>query len=162
MKKPSAIPGHGAAFFWLPAVIVLLGDGFLKHYLRVNHAYQSFSIIKSILNITVVFNTGAAFSLFRGKSAFLVWAAVLFLVFFVIFLRGRRDPTRLFLIAAGLIVGGALSNLYDRVVLGYVVDYIDFRVWPVFNLSDACINVGAGLLIWEEIKRRPQKHEKTS
>jgi signal peptidase II len=57
-----------------------------------------------------------------------------------------------FAISYGLIIGGALSNLFDRVFLGYVVDYIDLRVWPVFNLSDSCITVGIGLLLFYSFK----------
>jgi signal peptidase II len=61
--------------------------------------------------------------------------------------------------AAGLILTGALGNLYDRFTLGYVVDFIDWRVWPVFNVADACITVGAVLLGICLVRRRPVSKE---
>ncbi len=54
----------------------------------------------------------------------------------------------------GLIIGGALSNMYDRIFLGYVVDYLDFKIWPVFNLSDSCITIGVALLLIDSFRSR--------
>ncbi len=51
-------------------------------------------------------------------------------------------------VALGLVLGGALSNLFDRIFYGFVVDYIDIIIWPVFNLSDMCINVGVGIFLF--------------
>ena len=65
----------------------------------------------------------------------------------------KKYKVHLFLIPCGLILGGAVSNLWDRIFLGFVVDYIDLRVWPVFNLSDSCITVGVGLLLWQSFKK---------
>jgi signal peptidase II len=57
------------------------------------------------------------------------------------------------MVSCGLILGGAISNLCDRITLGYVVDYFDFRVWPVFNISDSCITTGTGLLLIDSFKK---------
>lgn len=64
-----------------------------------------------------------------------------------------KDRNRGFVVnlAYGLIIGGALSNLFDRIVYGYVIDYLDFRVWPVFNVSDACITVGVVLILYRTV-----------
>ncbi len=57
----------------------------------------------------------------------------------------------------GLILGGALSNLFDRIFYGYVVDYIDIRIWPVFNLSDMCISIGVGLMLFYSFARSEKR-----
>jgi len=67
-------------------------------------------------------------------------------------MKKENKKTTFFLISGGLILGGALSNLWDRLYLGYVVDYIDLRVWPVFNISDSCITTGAIFLLWDSYR----------
>ena len=135
--------------------MVFTGDFFLKKYFRLNHPFESMPVIKNIFHLSVVFNKGAAFGVFQGQTAFLIaMSAILIILFFTCF---HREEDRSFFnaIAYGLVLGGALSNLFDRVTLGYVVDYLDFRVWPVFNLSDTCICTGVGLLIIKSFKAKP-------
>ena len=134
---------------WVVATIVFLADFFIKGYLRSQFPFQSIPVIKNVLHITLVFNPGAAFGILQRNTAFLIYAGIVFILLFFILMKKENKKSTLFLIACGLIVGGAFSNLWDRLYLGYVVDYIDFRVWPVFNISDACITIGAGLLLWE-------------
>jgi signal peptidase II len=102
------------------------------------------------LRLNLSFNSGAAFGLGAGLGPFiLVGAAMLVVVFFVI---GRHSLTRslLLTVALGLVLGGAIGNLIDRVVRdngGAVIDFIDLRWWPIFNVADAAISVGAVLLV---------------
>ena len=157
---------------WLTTLLVFIADFFIKSYLRSYLAFQSIPLIKNILHITVVFNRGAAFGFFSGKTNFLVYIGIIFILLFLFFIkreskksssglkqsasfRGGVTAPRslLFLISCGLILGGALSNLCDRIFLGYVVDYIDIRIWPVFNLSDSCISIGVSLLFLNSFKR---------
>ncbi|MGH2443432.1 MAG: signal peptidase II [Chloroflexota bacterium] len=92
-------------------------------------------------------NTGAAFSIFRsGGAVFVVIAVVVSAGIIVYFRRVTESPLPV-RIALGLILGGALGNLIDRVRLGFVVDFIDLRWWPVFNIADSCIVIGTVLLI---------------
>ena len=97
------------------------------------------------LYLTYAENTGAAFSLMRNSNALLIAVslAVLACLFYY-----RRDIVKDGGSRLGywLVVAGALGNLYDRALYGHVVDFIDFRVWPVFNVADSCISVGAALL----------------
>jgi len=130
------------------AALVFLLEFFVKTYLRANLAFQSIPVIKNIFHITVIFNKGAAFGILRGKTNFLVYATVVFILIFILVMKKESKKTAFFYIACGFILGGAISNLYDRIFLGYVVDYLDFRIWPVFNLSDSCITTGAFLLLW--------------
>lgn len=137
------------------AILVVSVDSLIKGHLSANfYPGQSFPIIPNIFNITLVLNTGAAFGIFRDKTIFLVYVGIFLLLAFLIFLsRDQKNKTLLFWVSAGLIVGGAVSNLWDRVSLGYVVDYLDFRIWPVFNLSDTCICTAAGLLMIDSLKK---------
>ena len=133
---------------WGIAALVFLFDFLIKGYLRSNLAFESIPVIKNIFHITVVFNTGAAFGVLQGKTNFIIYITLIFILWLFIFLRKEKQVAPRFAICYGLIFGGALSNLYDRIFLGYVVDYIDLRIWPVFNLSDSCITIGIGLLLF--------------
>jgi len=137
---------------WVVATAVFLADFFTKGYLRAQLPFQSIPVIKNIFHITLVFNQGAAFGILQKSTSFLIYASIVFILIFFILIKKENKKSKLFLVACGLIVGGALSNLWDRLHLGYVVDYIDFRIWPVFNISDACITIGVSLLLWESYR----------
>jgi len=126
---------------------------------------QSLPVIPSVLHLTYVQNTGAAFGLFRGYVGLLVLVAGGTIAWIVMeLLRMRRPPphpshgqapqSRLMEVALALVLGGAAGNVIDRLRLGYVVDFIDVRVWPVFNLADSAITIGVGLLVWRALRRR--------
>jgi signal peptidase II len=161
---------------WSIATIVFVTDFFIKSYFARHLAFRSCPLIKNILHISVVFNRGAAFGFFSGKTNLLICVGIIFILLFLVFIKreGKKSIARqkesssgastgrspIFLISCGLILGGALSNLYDRIFLGYVVDYIDIRIWPVFNLSDSCISIGVALLILNSFKRTNARNEK--
>jgi len=140
------------------SLIIFFSDFFIKSYLKDNFAYQSIPVIKNILKITVVFNKGAAFGILKGYSDMLVYIGVIFIVILIVALKKDAGKNIFTVIALGLIIGGALSNMFDRIVYGFVVDYIDLRVWPVFNLSDMCISVGVGVLFLRSFARNEEKH----
>lgn len=104
--------------------------------------------ILPFFHLTYIENTGAAFGVGMGQNSF-------FIVFSIVLLAGlyyysRQWPRNNLWLQAGLllVVSGALGNLYDRLAYGFVVDFLDCRVWPVFNLADSCISVGACCLAW--------------
>jgi len=110
--------------------------------------YGSVKIFK-FLHLTYVENTGAAFGLLQDANWF--WLIVMLIVITFIVkswkeLSALRPP--LGMLGVSLILGGAAGNVYDRIVLGFVVDMIDFRVWPVFNVADSSICIGAALLAY--------------
>ncbi len=137
---------------WIIATVVFLTDFFIKSCFHSQVSFQSIPIIKNIFHITLVHNQGAAFGILQKSSTFLIYISVIFIILFIVFIKKETKKSTLFLIAGGLILGGAFSNLWDRLYLGYVIDYIDFRVWPVFNISDACITVGASFMLWESCR----------
>ena len=115
---------------------------------------HSFPLVPSILHLTYVQNTGAAFGLFPGYPRVFVMLAVVVAGWIIVEL--TRTRPRAWPVETGLLVilGGALGNLIDRLRFGYVVDFIDLRVWPVFNLADSAVTIGVGLLLWHAFRRR--------
>jgi signal peptidase II len=115
----------------------------------------SYPLIKGVLHLTYAQNTGAAFGILRDSGLLLGVLSLLFLLVLILF--GATTPlsSRGVRLALGAGLGGALSNLLDRFSRGYVIDFIDFRVWPVFNLADVAIVVGLGLLCLRLTLRRP-------
>lgn len=110
----------------------------------------SLPILKNVFYLTLVHNTGTAFGLFKNQTYFFIIISLVIIL--VIFLLIKKTKGNLILkIALSLIIGGAFSNLIDRIRLGYVIDFLDFRIWPVFNIADSCITVGAFLLAWRLI-----------
>jgi signal peptidase II len=103
-------------------------------------------VVPGLLSLTHVQNRGVAFGLLSSAAPLVPVLVVLTLVVFVTYNKGRQFSTPA---AAGiaLMAGGAVGNLIDRLRLGYVVDYLDVHIWPVFNLADAAIVTGAGLLL---------------
>lgn len=103
-------------------------------------------------HLTYVENTGMAFGLFQNANIFLLIVMLIVIIFIVKSwkeLSALRPP--LGLLGVSFILGGAAGNVYDRIVLGFVVDMIDFRVWPVFNAADSFICIGAALLAFAMI-----------
>jgi signal peptidase II len=111
---------------------------------------ESIAIVKNVLHFTLVHNTGIAFGLFRDSGAvFIVIPLILtgLLVYNVYYHRHSENLNRTYIVAFSLILGGAIGNLIDRLFLGYVIDFIDFRVWPVFNIADSAISIGAAFIL---------------
>lgn len=132
--------------FAATAFVVLGIDQLTKSVVAAKIAQgESVSVLDDVLVIDHVRNTGAAFGLFRGFGGVLALAALAGLVIFGVVV--LRRPYKAAGLAAGLVAGGAIGNLTDRVFRGSVVDFIDFRYWPAFNAADTAISVGAILLL---------------
>lgn len=143
------------------AAIVLLLDLFTKRWIELNLSYGEQIIITEFFNLVLAYNAGAAFSFLSDAAGWQRWflsAIALFVSIFIVYLLYKNTTNRLFCIALSLILGGALGNLWDRIVLGHVVDFLDFHIggyhWPAFNLADSAIVCGACLLIWDSIRGR--------
>lgn len=107
-------------------------------------------IIKDMFHLTYVENTGAAFSILRDKVGFLIFFTGLVLVglFILLFMSIRNKESKILLVALSMVIGGAIGNMYDRIVFGYVVDYFDVRLinFAVFNVADVFVVCGSILL----------------
>jgi len=98
------------------------------------------------MHLTYVRNFGAAFGLFREQRLLFLLALIVMLVAFVWLREELLRLGNVAILASSLLIGGALGNALDRLRLGYVIDFLDFRIWPVFNIADSAIVVGAVLL----------------
>jgi signal peptidase II len=98
------------------------------------------------LVISHIRNSGAAFGTLRGFGGVLALAAVAGVIVFAVVV--WRRPSPMVGVAAALVAGGAMGNLADRIVRGTVVDFVDFRFWPAFNIADSAVTIGAILLVW--------------
>ncbi|MDR7483819.1 MAG: signal peptidase II [Armatimonadota bacterium] len=107
----------------------------------------SVPVIPGVLSLTHVQNTGVAFGLFAGLSPVVTALAALTLLLVLFYNRGRWLASRTAGVGMAAMAGGAAGNLFDRARLGYVVDYLDLHVWPVFNIADVAVVIGAGVLV---------------
>ena len=111
---------------------------------------ESLPVIKNVLHMTLVHNTGIAFGLFKNQGVVFIIIpiiATVLLVFNIYYYRDHKALSRVYIVAFSLILGGAIGNLIDRIYYGYVVDFIDFRIWPVFNIADSAITIGAIIIL---------------
>jgi signal peptidase II len=151
----------GSLWPWLGiALAVVLFDQFTKTLIVGNFELGDSRVVTSFFNIVRWHNTGAAFSFLRDAAGWQRWffiglgslAAV-----FIVWLLHRHSGQRLFSLALALILGGAVGNVIDRLLRGYVVDFIQVHyagwAFPSFNVADSAITIGAGLLILDELLR---------
>jgi signal peptidase II len=138
-------------YLTIPAVILL--DQLVKRAVGMRLQYMggvSLRFIPGLFDIVYVENTGAAFSILQGKRAFLIlFTALMLAALMGYILLKRKSESRTVLMGLSLVVGGGLGNLIDRVRLGYVVDYLEFKPvsFPVFNIADISVCTGCGLLL---------------
>lgn len=118
---------------------------------------DSITIIKNFFYLTYINNDGAAFNILVGKRIFLILIAVLVIVMLISYIKKNNIQNKLELVSISLIIGGSLGNLMDRVIRGYVIDFLDFKIFnynfPIFNLADTFIVIGVILLLLKEIRK---------
>ena len=137
---------------WLIAGLTLAADQFTKWLVvRAFIPGHSVPLLDPVVHLTYVQNIGAAFGLFKGQQLIFILCSILIAGWIVReFLIGTRMP-RVIEWGYALVLGGAIGNLIDRVRLGYVIDFLDLRVWPVFNVGDSAITIGVSLLVWHAL-----------
>jgi signal peptidase II len=133
-------------FIIVIAVIVL--DQLTKFVIGGNLApYQSIPVINGIFHLTLVHNRGAAFGVLKNQLYLFILTSIGAIILIAVHLRQRRGMKfDLYSLALALILAGALGNLIDRLCFGYVIDFLDLRIWPVFNVADSAITIGAAIL----------------
>ena len=141
-------------FVWLSFAIIIIDQGSKHFALQHLTLFQPHAIF-ALLNFTLVFNHGAAFSFLNSQGGWQRWLFIVITIVIssgVLIWMGKTPRKKLLLsIALALVLGGALANLWDRVSLGYVVDFIDFHVntwhWATFNIADSAVSVGVVMLV---------------
>ena len=157
----SAKTGSAGLLQWIGlALIILIADQFTKVLIVGYYNLHDSTYVTSFFNVVRMHNTGAAFSFLAGGSGWqrLFFTAIgLAAVAFILWLLKSHAGQRLFSFALACIMGGAIGNVIDRLVHGYVIDFLDFH-WrgmhfPAFNVADSAITVGAACLILDELLR---------
>ncbi len=140
---------HQVLLFALAAVIFGLDQytkSLVRAHLPLNESWNPIAWLDPIVTLTHVRNTGAAFGLLPGMGVMFILVAIVVIALIVLFYRRIAQSSLILTIALGLQLGGSTGNLLDRLVRGYVTDFVDFRWWPVWNVADASLVVGAILL----------------
>jgi signal peptidase II len=147
----------------LIAVVVVILDQASKYAAVAMLADKPPVEVTSFFNLLLVYNRGAAFSFLAGAGGwqreFFTGIAIVASIWIVYLLR-RYPQQSLFCLALSLVLGGAIGNVIDRLMIGAVVDFLDFHAfgwhWPAFNVADSAITCGAALLIWDGLRSAPQ------
>lgn len=170
MPKPVQMPNGNTAYrYYALALVLLIIDQATKLYFDGNfELYQSVSVLPSVLNFTLAYNEGAAFSLLANQAGWQKWFFVLLgglvSAFLLYYLRQVPKVARLLSVGLALVLGGAVGNVIDRLLYGHVIDFIHVHyneVWhyPIFNVADMGIVVGVGLMVIDMLfleKKRTQ------
>lgn len=151
-------------YLWLSLAIIIADQ--ISKTVMVNwlDLYERVAVLP-FFNLTLAHNTGAAFSFLAGAGGWQRWffvaLAVVISLVLVIWLKRLAQTAKLEAISLALIIGGAIGNVIDRLVYGYVIDFLDVYVgtyhWPAFNIADSAICVGAVLLIIDSFRKPAEK-----
>jgi signal peptidase II len=145
------------AFPYIAAGVIVADQASKWWVQRVMPLGNSRPLLSDLLRLTHVHNTGSAFSLFQGGSLWLILISAIALVaitrYWLGLLQRGEAISPMLLVGLALPWGGAAGNLIDRIRFGYVVDFLELPMWPVFNIADSAITVGAALLILHFLQR---------
>lgn len=140
----------------MPIVFLIIGiiliDQLSKFYIQETMTIgMSHPIITDVFHITYILNPGAAFGILENQRIFFIFIAIV-MIFVVAYIYPKiPSNSSLLRLGVALLVGGAIGNVIDRVKFGYVVDFFDFRIWPIFNIADITIVIGVTLIIYSMI-----------
>lgn len=144
--------------FWITALVALVLDQLTKYLVVQNFKLgQTLSLLPGIFHFTYVTNTGAAFSLFSQGGGWLRWLSLLVSIGLIALALIGPPLSRFEQLGYSFILGGAVGNGIDRFAMGYVVDFLDFRLinFPIFNLADVFINIGIAFLLIASFWHKP-------
>lgn len=159
-SKESGLGESGLVWLWLTAVALIL-DQATKHWVAgTMELYQSIEVLP-FFSITYVHNLGAAFSFLADQGGWQRWfftaIAAIASVIFLVWLSKTPKQNKWLSIAFALLLSGAVGNLIDRVLFGYVIDFLDFywqgNHWPAFNIADSAIFIGAAMMIIDSFRQ---------
>jgi len=141
----------------VPVIVVLvilsadqLSKAFISAKFQLN---QTLSLIKGVLGLTLIHNRGAAFGILRNQLFLFIITTISAIVLIYFGIRNNRH-NKYQVVCLSLILAGALGNLIDRLRFGYVIDFLNFYIWPVFNIADSAITIGAILLGWAILRQK--------
>ena len=142
---------------YIISLVVVIIDQFIKAVVSYNmHLYDTFTLIKGFLDINLVHNTGAAFSFLQGGRVLFIIIALIVIVLMSVYISNSEFVDKKKTLIYSLLLGGIVGNLIDRIIHGYVIDYISFTIFnykfPVFNFADICIVIAVIITLIFTIK----------
>jgi len=136
------------------AIIVVLVDQITKFLIKINFELnQTLPIIKSIFHLTYIQNTGAGFGILKSQTLILIFISLIVIGVILYYINSIKEKEKLLQILVGFVLGGTIGNLIDRISYGFVIDFLDFQIWPIFNFADSFVTIGVIWLIvylWEK------------
>lgn len=152
----------GLVWLWLTVVFIIV-DQVTKQYIVANFDLYERTAVLPFFNLTYAQNPGAAFSFLADQPGWQRWffsiIATIASIVFLVWMAKTPKENRLLSIAFALLLSGAVGNLIDRLIFGYVIDFLDFYWgqyhWPAFNVADSVIFIGAALMILDSFKKEP-------
>ena len=149
-------------YFLLVALLVIIFDQLTKYNVVSNfYLGESVPVIENVFHWTYILNPGAAFGMFEGSRWFFVVIAIGVLVGIWYMKDEINEGGWMMQYGAALFGGGAIGNLIDRARSGLVIDFFDFRIWPVFNVADIAICVGVAMILWKVLQMEFLTNEKS-
>jgi signal peptidase II len=167
--QSAPVAGNAMLVKWLGAsALVIVLDQISKLWISSHFAYGESYTVTGFFNLVLWHNTGASFSMLSDAGGWQRWlfsAIAIVAAAWIVWLLRKHQQQKLFCLALIFILGGALGNLVDRLIYGYVVDFLDFH-WheshfAAFNVADSAINIGAALLLWDSFVKKPEKQNET-
>ncbi len=146
-------------FFSIIMAVLLIDQGSKAAVQMLMYLGESIPVLPPVFYLTYIMNPGAAFGILPNQKALFITTGILLITGVLVGYRKLPPEKKLLRFSLGLVLGGALGNLLDRLRFGRVVDFLDFRVWPVFNLADTAIFIGVCLLAWELLKDGSKTNE---
>ena len=133
------------------ALVILVGIGLdqLSKYLAATYIKSEITVIGRLLHFDYVENRGAAWGMLKDHRWVFMLVSSVAIIAFAVYLFGFKVPNKLYGVSVALVISGGIGNMIDRIALGYVVDFLKFAFinFPVFNIADSLVCIGAGLLI---------------
>lgn len=130
---------------YIIALLVIVIDQITK-YVAVAFLYNPITIINGVFDFTLVYNQGAAFGILQNQKIVFLILTPIIIAFLFFYIKKHYKDNFWGNLSLGLIAGGAIGNYIDRIRLTYVIDFLDFKIWPVFNIADSCVVIGATIL----------------
>src|SRR3989338_1016643 len=132
------------------SLAVILIDQLSKFFVRTNFQLnQSIPIINNIFHLTYIQNTGAGFGILKSQALILIFISVAVIGIILYNFDKIKNKETLLQIFVAFVIGGTIGNIIDRIAYGYVIGFLDFQIWPIFNFADSFVTIGVtGLIIY--------------
>ena len=142
------LPAISSLIFDRLSKVLVLKYAFNMSEPLINKSGQSVPVIRDFFHLTFYGNKGMAFGMLSGKKPLLIIMCIVIISVIILWIVKKKPKSTLQKVSIGMILGGAFGNIYDRIIYGYVIDFLDFRVinYPIFNIADCAVVIGAVML----------------